>query len=251
MNAGVCSIFFHNYYGQHEKWIQFFSEKMTVPFNLFYNIVEDSIYNIEDDHQFLNDLRENIPGQSLKKLIIRKSPNQGKDIGGKLVLLDTYLHTKQVSEFIVFLHDKKSPYKIQNQEWEKKLFRIINPAFIKPALAFFDANPKTGIIACEESIQNEYDHSRQSFISNNQIQLIQLRSEFDINNTDYRFVAGTMFWVRALPLLTFFTRHTPLDIRRSLEPGNVMDESSGTITHAWERMLSWLIIEQGYKLKGL
>jgi hypothetical protein len=59
-----------------------------------------------------------------------------------------------------------------------------------------------------------------------------------------------MFWVRALPLINFFKEHAPLDIRRTLEPGNVMDETHGTYTHAWERMLSWLITEQGYHLKG-
>ena len=33
----------------HESWIHFFSEKLTVPFNLFYNTVEDSIYNSENE----------------------------------------------------------------------------------------------------------------------------------------------------------------------------------------------------------
>lgn len=250
MNS-TYSIFFHNYYGQHKKWIQFFSEKMTVPFNLFYNIVEDSIYNIEDDHRLLSNLQENIQSQYLNKIIFRKSPNRGKDIGGKLVLIDAYLHLKQENGFIIFLHDKKSPYKIQNQEWQQKLFRIIEPAFIEQALAFFNENPQAGIIAGADSIQNEYDHSKKSFISNNQVQLAQLRSEFGINNTDHRFVAGTMFWARALPLLSFFRKHHPLDIRKNLESGNVMDETSGTITHAWERMLSWIIIEEGYSIKGL
>jgi len=251
MNPIICSIFFHNYYGQHEKWIQFFSEKMTVPFNLFYNIVEDSIYNMEDDLQILNDLQSNISGQYLNKIFFRKSPNQGKDIGGKLVLLDAYLHSKPESEFIIFLHDKKSPYKIQNQEWQQKLFRIIEPGFIEQALAFFNDNPQAGIIAGADSIQDEYDHSRKSFISNNKVQLTQLRSEFGITNTDHRYVAGTMFWARVLPLLVFFRKHAPLDIRKSLEPGNMMDESSGTATHAWERMISWTILEQGYSIKGL
>ncbi len=249
MNPAIF-IFFHNYYGQHEKWIQFFSEKVTVPFNLFYNIVEYSIYNSEDYLQQFSDLQKSTQGQYLKKVIFRKSSNQGKDIGGKLVLLDTYLHTKQESEFIIFLHDKKSPYKIQNQEWQQKLFRIIEPAFIEQALAFFNANPQTGIIAGADSIQNEYDHSKKSFISNNQAQLTKLKSEFGINNTNYCYAAGTMFWVRSLPLLTFFRKHSPLDIRKKLESGNVMDENTGTFTHAWERMLSWIITEQGYTIKG-
>lgn len=222
-----------------------------MPFNLFYNIVEDSIYNSEDDFQQLGDLQKNTQGQYLNKIIFRQSSNLGKDIGGKLVLLDAYLHLKQETEFIIFLHDKKSPYKIQNQAWQQKLFRVIEPAFIEQAITFFNENPKTGIVASADSIRDEYDHSKKSFISNNRDQLTQLRSEFGISNMDYRYVAGTMFWARAVPLLTFFRKHAPLDIRKTLESGNVMDETSGTVTHAWERMLSWIINEQGYSIKGL
>lgn len=250
MNSTICSIFFHNYYGQHERWIHFFSEKMTIPFNLYYSIVEDSIYN-DDDLHALNSIREVISGQYMKKMVFRKSPNKGKDIGGKLVLLDAYLHVKQETEFIVFLHDKKSPHKIQTEEWQQKLFSIIDPVFLQQALAFFNANPEAGIIAGADSIQNEYDFKKQSFTSNNKIQLTQLRKEFGITETDYSYVAGTMFWVRSLPLITFFSKNAPLDIRKDLETGNVMDESKGTMTHAWERMLSWIIMQQGYNLKGL
>jgi lipopolysaccharide biosynthesis protein len=251
MNAGICSIFFHNYYGQHKKWIKFFLENINVSCNLFYNIVEDSIYNMVDDCRLSEKLSNMVSGSNINKIILRRSPNKGKDIGGKMILMDTYLRLQMESEYIIFLHDKMSPHKIQNQEWEKKLFRIIEPAFIKQGLSFFNANPQTGIIAAKEAVQNEYDYARKSFISNNRIQLSRLRSEFGINNTDYRYVAGTMFWARSLPLSSFFKKHAPLDIRKNLEAGNVMDESNGTNTHAWERMLSWLIIEQGYNVKGL
>lgn len=250
MESTIISIFFHNYYGQHKKWIQFFSEKMTVPFNLFYNVVENSIYNIEEDHRLLSNPQASITGRYLNKLIVRKSPNIGKDIGGKLVLMDSYLHLKEETEFIIFLHDKNSPHKVQNQEWQQKLFQIVEPAFAVQTLSLFKENPKVGIIAGVDSIRNEYDESKKSFIGNNLTQLSQLRSEYEIDNTDCRHVAGTMFWVRSLPLVSFFRKHSPLDIRRTLERGNVMDENTGTLTHAWERMLSWIITEQGYTIKG-
>jgi hypothetical protein len=60
-----------------------------------------------------------------------------------------------------------------------------------------------------------------------------------------------MFWARAAPLLQFFKKHPPLDIRKNLELGNVMDDKNGTLTHSWERMLSWVVSEQGFKLKGI
>ena len=101
MNA-IISIFFHNYYGQHKKWMEFFSAKMTKPFNLFYNIVENSIYAVEEEGTSFDKTTDNITQPYLNKLVIRKSPNLGKDIGGKLVLLDAYLHLKEETEFIIF-----------------------------------------------------------------------------------------------------------------------------------------------------
>jgi lipopolysaccharide biosynthesis protein len=261
MNSPHCSIFFHNYYGQHENWVRFFSEKLHTPFTLYYNIVADSLYNLADDHRpadndsadrgLTDRLQQAVSGPWLQKIVLRRSGNMGKDIGGKLVLLDAYMHEQTNSDYIIFLHDKKSPYKIQNQEWRDKLFQIIEPAFTEKAISAFNINSGIGIIAGSHSIYNEYDHSSQSFVSNNRSQLVRLRSEFNINSTDYRYVAGTMFWARSAPLLDFFRAYPPLEIRKTLEKGNIMDENSGSNTHAWERLLSWLIFARGFTIKGL
>ena len=129
--------------------MEFFSAKMTMPFNLYYNIVEDSFYNAGENDTIFVEPKDSVTGSYLNKLIVRKSPNLGKDIGGKLVLLDTYLRIKEETEFIIFLHDKNSPHKIQNKEWQQKLFQVVEPDFIEQAVSFFKANLKTGIIAME------------------------------------------------------------------------------------------------------
>jgi len=250
MNSPTCSIFFHNYYGQHDDWIRFFSQKMNVPFILYYNIVEDSPYNLEQS-SLSGISRSNPPGPGLKKIVLRRSPNQGKDIGGKLVLLDAALRENDNSEYSLFLHDKKSPYKIQNEAWKEKLFRIVEPTFAQKALSAFGNDQKIGIIAGADSIRNEYDPHSQSFVSRNSVLLSGLQSAYNIATNDYRYVAGTMFWARQRPLLDFFTQHQPLDIRGSLERGNVMDDNHGTFTHSWERLMTWLIFTRGYTIKGL
>ena len=259
MDPVTCSLFFHNYYGQHENWVRFFSEKMRVPFILFYNIVEDSLYNQEEDspdspdahRRLAGRLQQSVSGPWLKKIVVRRSSNQGKDIGGKLVLLDALAHEPAPGAYAIFLHDKRSPHKIQSQQWKDRLFQIIEPEFVQKALAAFNENKTIGIIAASDSIHNEYDPSLRSFTSNNGPQLTRLRSELNILNTDYRYVAGTMFWARTSPLLDFFGRFPPLDIRTTLERGNIMDETAGSTTHAWERLFSWLIFAQGYTIKGL
>jgi lipopolysaccharide biosynthesis protein len=259
MDPVTCSLIFHNYYGQHENWIRFFSQKITVPFTLFYNVVEDSLYNREEDslsgpdqvHRLSDRLYRSVSGPWLKKIVLRRSPNQGKDIGGKLVLLDALMHDPPDSGYIVFLHDKRSPHKIQSRQWADRLFGIIEPEFLRTAFSVFDRNKDIGLIAAADSLHNEYDAVLQSFISNNGPQLTRLRQELNVLNTNYHYVAGTMFWARIAPLLDFFGRFPPLDIRKTLEKGNVMDETAGSITHAWERLFTWLIFAQGYTIKGL
>lgn len=270
------SLFFHNYYGGHEEWIRFFCEKMAVPFVLFYNVVEDSLYNLEGGEPagdfpaggasaaaipprgalaggadpLLDRLRNAASGPGLQDIVLRRSPNQGKDIGGKLVLLDACLRLGMESDLFIFLHDKKSPYKVQNRQWQEKLFAIIDPSFAGKALDAFSKQKDLGILTGSGSIQDEYDYSRQSFASHNRSLLGRLQEEYGITPPRYHFAAGTMFWARSLPLMTFLSRHAPLDIRRTLETGNVLDEQQGTMTHSWERLLSWLIIAQGFDIKG-
>jgi lipopolysaccharide biosynthesis protein len=250
MDSATCTLFFHNYYGEHESWVRLFSEKLHFPFILCYNIVEDSIYNLDCDWQ-MDRLHQAASGPWLKKIILRRSPNRGKDIGGKLVLMDAVLREKIETDYHIFLHDKKSPYKIQSKEWQAKLFRVIEPSFMEQALTAFSRNKQTGIVAGTDTIQTEYSGSPGSYASHNRDHLQTLQSEFSIDTSDHRFVAGTMFWARSAPLLNFFRKHPPLDIRKSLEEGNILDETGGTVTHAWERLLSWLIFGQGYTIKGI
>lgn len=250
MRAKNISIFFHNYYGQHAGWIAFFRERMKSPFDLYYNIVSDSIYNMREDSKILFGLGEIMEKENGSRLIVRFSSNKGKDIGGKLVLVDSCLRLGHEPGNLVFMHDKQSPHKIHNREWQRRLFHILEPAFISKATELLNNNSKVGIVAAQGSVQIETIEDEKN---NSQVQtpISRLRESFHIRSSDRRFVAGAMFWARSKPLLQFFTMHAPLDIRQELEPGNVMDEKHATYTHAWERMLSWIITEQNYQLKTL
>jgi lipopolysaccharide biosynthesis protein len=249
MSHAKCSIFFHNYYGRHNYWINFFAERINIPFNLFYNIVEDSIYNLGDEH-FLKE-GKNLTDSQINKFFLRKSANKGKDIGGKMVLLDAYLRLNEKTEYLVFLHDKQSPHTIHGSEWQKKLFRIADPGFAEKAIDCFTKEDKIGIIAGKGNIRNEYDIASGSLAGNNSERLKDIQSEFGISTSSHDYIAGTMFWVRSEPVEIFFKAHNPLEIRKTLEEGNVMDEDNGTTTHAWERLLCWIILGQGYKIKEL
>ena len=60
-----------------------------------------------------------------------------------------------------------------------------------------------------------------------------------------------MFWTKAKPIMDFFKNYNPLEIRMDLEDGNVLDNFNGTTTHAWERLLSWIVTNQGLTIKGI
>lgn len=252
MNA-VYSLFFHNYYGNHDYWLNFFSKNSAGPFHLYYNIVEDSIYNNEfvDSESYRTYQAPLKESSNLKTIIYRKSSNKGKDIGGKMVLLDAYLKLNKPTEFGLFVHDKKSFYKTNNAHWAENLLKIADHNFSKKAINKFISSPETGIITAVGNLKNEYNIDAQTFISNNKNLLPKLQEEFDIYPTSFNYIAGTMFWFRMKPVVDFFSKNEPLMIREMLEKGNVTDEFEATNTHCWERLLSWIITAEGYKINSI
>jgi len=245
----TISVFFHNYYGQHEKWIDFICGNVKVPFNLFYNVVEGSMYN--EGNEIMKYIDGNSSVKHLNRIVIRRSTNKGKDIGGKLVLLDAFIRLGFSSSYLIFLHDKKSPQKPDGVSWANKLFSIIRNDFVGKAIGIFDQYPDTGIVAAYGSVANDYEENLSLLKNNNDEKLGTLKAAYGMNLPDHRYIAGTMFWAKAAPFLQFFKMHPPFEIRKTLEEGNIMDESQGSNTHAWERMLSWIITSQGYKIKEL
>jgi len=246
-----CSIFFHNYYGSHESWMNYFTKNLTFSANLYYNMVEDSMYNRDlVESSFFNQYQP-ASNDSVKKLVVRQSSNKGKDIGGKLVLLDAFQRLGMQTKYGLFLHDKKSPYKVNSTTWAKNLFTIATPPLSQLALQYFEDNPRVGIVAAKGSITDDYDYEEKSFKTNNRLLLPVLLDQFAIKPASFQYVAGTMFWFRMTPVNLFFEKHAPLKIREMLEQGNVMDEYKGTNTHSWERLLCWIITGQNYTIKTI
>jgi lipopolysaccharide biosynthesis protein len=244
----TCSIFFHNYYGDHEKWLRLFTCNIKIPFILYYNIVEDSIYNRSSNISELETLFNDQTNGKPCHIVIRNSCNKGKDIGGKLVLLDSSLKLQTEGAYGLFLHDKKSPYKSNGQDWADQFLKITEPGFIQQVTKIFDNDGMAGIVAASGTIINEYDPVSKSFVSTNNLLLWEQMNLYNLHPEHYSFVAGTMFWFRLEPMNLFFKKNHPLEIRKLFETGNVLDEFKGTYTHCWERLLSWIITTKGFKI---
>jgi len=72
--------------------------------------------------------------------------------------------------------------------------------------------------------------------------------KYNINITDYSFVGGTMFWIRADLIRKLNEKYDFVRQYMSLEEGNVMDNQGSTITHSWERLICWLSTNIGFKV---
>jgi lipopolysaccharide biosynthesis protein len=239
MKAYKCAILYNNYYS-----IDGINEvRETIKQNSDQDIL---LLCSVSEKLALNHELVNTPNE---KFVI--CTNKGKDIGGKLLLIELLLKLYSDVPYIIFLHDKKSYHKLSGTFEKKKLFEIINPANFKTILQLFESNPRTGIVCNTDVIRNEYDKATNTFNTPNSSLLKQLMKEYEINTTDYSFVAGTMFWVRASLMIDFFNQFNPIKVRSTLEEGNMLDAVQGTVTHSWERLLSWIVTSKGFTLQGI
>lgn len=225
--------------------MDFFSRELTLPFYLFYNGVANSYYRLTQTNEPVK-----ATGANLQHVYKRESSNKGKDIGGKLILMNAWLQTGIHSDYILLLHDKHSPYHSHSGTWKKDLLRIAEKEYQQAIINLFN-DAQTGIVASKNAIRNEEDNEqkRNAYIDSPLIQ--SLKNKYQLHPPHLQYVAGTMFWIRASLFKEFFMQYPPLQIRSELEAGNITDIEGPTITHAWERLLCWIATSKGYQIKGV
>lgn len=183
--------------------------------------------------------------------IIIETPNKGKDIGGKLALLDLFFSLKMDQPYLVFLHDKVSPQGVTGSQWRNTLLKIVRADMVPSILKLLDQKGKIGLIGAKEFLLNEYDEKKRAFDSQNSKKIEMLLRQFNMRPPSHSFIGGTMFWGRTNVFRDFFSRFPPLECRKILENGNVLDIKSGTFIHAWERLFSWIALSSDYEIKAL
>src|SRR5258705_3763954 len=156
--------------------------------------------NNSGNSRIVSDIKADFP-----RAFILTTPNKGRDVGGKLALIDFFIKTKQQPEFIVFLHDKISPYSITGERWRTELFSIIDPAKVKIIIKEFQSNEAIGIVGVKEFIKNEFDKRRNKLKTANSYKIKDLIVKYNLTVTDHNFIAGTMFWIRSAIIIKFFS----------------------------------------------
>jgi len=187
--------------------------------------------------------------RDFKNSYVLFTSNIGKDIGGKLALIDLYLMLDIHSTYIIFLHDKQSPQTLVGESWKNNLYKILEPSNLKNILQIFESD-KVGLIGAKEHIINEFDSHTKTFRHNNDLSK-QFLERYNISITNYNYISGTMYWIRSSILEDFFNKNNPISSRKDLESGNVVDDYGDTLAHTWERMFCWLVVNEGYSIKGI
>jgi len=177
--------------------------------------------------------------------------NRGKDIGGKLFLFQVLLENNISDAYIIFLHDKNSPQVINGEKWKKELWSIATQQKINEAIAILENNKQVGIVANKSAIIDPAKAGEKYAYATNKDIIFEEAKKYDLLPENKSFVAGTMFIARLEPYLAFFKKNNPLEIRSNMEKGNVLDLEQGTLTHSWERLLSWIITSKNYTIEGI
>ncbi|MFI5151407.1 MAG: rhamnan synthesis F family protein [Bacteroidia bacterium] len=237
--AVFCHLFYSNTYPGMVTRLKAIGALFSVDY--FFNVVAG-----QNNEVLMETIRKDFP-----QAYILTSPNIGKDVGGKLAMLELYRTLEINSSLMLFIHDKISPQMLNGKKWSEELLKIIDPEKVQEIRDFFDKEPLTGLIGAKEHISDEYRPETGMFDSLNNDLLRRYIRNFNLKNKTFSFIAGNMFWVRGSVFENFFSLHTPLRLRSVLEAGNVDDTRQGTHTHALERIFSWIALDGGYTIKGV
>ena len=190
----------------------------------------------------LNQLRSDFPNAYLVCY-----PNRGRDVLPFLKilkLLQSFGH-----EYVCKIHTKKSPHRKDGTHLRQKTIQNLlgSTSKVQSILSYFDRHPKTGILCAADSILNL---ATDKFTLSNEKWLDYLLEKLDrtdlIDNYDWDFVAGTMFWFR-VDALSKLGQFGISDTDFAIEAGQV----NGTLAHAIERIITLCCLEEGFLVNTL
>lgn len=218
------------------KHIDNFSDNKDIEYDLYVTLcehneaIENKIYAFKDNAQVI---------------IV---PNRGYDLApflrvSKMINLDDY-------DYIIKLHSKRdltSPAylptcRFKRNKWRLKLLEFMStPKHIRLTLKRFAKNPDIGMISSPELIISA---QKEDSVANARAERIMRGMGLQIKN--HKFVAGTMFIARAK--LFRMWQMLPYDAM-DFEEFDV-SHKGGTLAHALERVLGYMIGAQGYKISS-
>lgn len=208
------------------------------------------LFNIQGNAPHRREIAKHVSDYFPSAIVI-SSPAIGRDIGGKLNLIQLMMELRIRSQIALVVHDKKSPHTSDGKTWRDRLFKVFDASNIDKVFQLFNKDRSIGLVGASELIVNEYIPETNMFMCTSSSQIRQLLSLLKMKVTDHNYVAGSVFWIRSEILNGFFENREISKLRDMLESGNKLDVENGTIVHAWERILSWTSNSMGYKIYGI
>ena len=182
--------------------------------------------------------------KKLNKLLIKVVPNIGRDIAPLLI---DFKEEQKEYDFICHIHTKKSLETIRDTEWLDYLLRnLIGEKAIKNIIYYLNNDSSIGIIF--PPVYMGVLHWVIELADIDRINMEQLLKLMEINftlqNNNFLYSPGTMFWYKPNSLKKLFDLNLSLDDFPK-EP----IPTTGTIAHALERLVGIVAQNNGYKIK--
>ena len=220
----------------------------------YYNFIKEipkgiHIYIITSDENILDDLYSKII-RNEKNIEIRLKNNRGRDISAFLITSRDILSNY---EYVCFIHDKNYKTKDMKEDteiWEDNVWQntLCNKCYINEILSCFEENLKIGLMIppapYSGNIPRWYTNSWLKNYNNTVKLLKQIGCNIEIKYEQFPISIGTNFWVRTKAIEKLYKynwKYEDFD-----EEPLKMD---GTISHAIERSLSFIVEDSGFITK--
>lgn len=173
--------------------------------------------------------------------------NRGRDVSALLIsskkIFEDY-------EYVCFLHDKKAKNKTQNEDislWIENLWTnmIATQEYIQNVINKLEVNTNIGMLVPPAPIgvvyTPWYKNGWNLNFGNTKKLAEELELACEIKYEDSPISYGTVFWCRTKSLKKLFAKEWKYeDFEEEPLPGD------GTISHAIERILSYVVMDEGY-----
>ena len=228
----------------------FYEYKLDYYFKYIKEIPEGiHIYIITSNENIMNDLYSKIV-RNKKNIEIRVKNNRGRDISALLIASRDILSNY---EYVCFIHDKA--YKTQDMKedteiWENNTWQNIlcNKGYINEIFSYFKTNSEIGLMIppapYSKNIPRWYTNSWQKNYHNTEKLLKQIGCNIEIDYNMFPISIGTNFWVRTKAIEKLYKYNWKYE--------DFDDEplkNDGTISHAIERSLSFIVKDSGFTTK--
>lgn len=229
----MIAVFVHLFYQDLWDEIKSHLDRLKIKYDLYVTICEDH------DLSIIKTIENYKPSS-----IVMTIANRGADIGPFFEKLNLCFDQDKKYEWILKIHSKKSLLvsPSRGESWRKSSYSALLPKDFSKVQDLL-SNFKVGMIGPRSNLMSLSSVDRKLKKNNNLENINYFRKRLSISDSELKFFAGTMFWIRYSILEQTFknNRLTALDFGKGHAP-------DGTKAHAMERVFANIVRDKKYEL---